>query len=314
MNEGFVLEVLRTSLGSHTRMDNTGNAQFYCPSCRHRKQKLAVNVRNMKYHCWICDERGNNIANFLWKNGFKTEAKRLGGAKNKVTDLDNLFGERNKVTHIEDSRIEMPPKYHNLFVNKHKVMFNEVVRYLYSRGLTDEDFIKYKIHFSIVENKILFPSYDDNEELNYYVTRSADPECSFKYQNSGNPKIEIIFNEHMIDWKQPLYLVEGVFDYITCRKNAVPILGSTLTSNSKLYKKIVHHQTPVVFALDSDANKKMFKSIENIVMYNDHVSYIDWGAETRDISEMGTEDFSHYVKKHQIDYDITSQIISKLII
>jgi len=58
----------------------------------------------------------------------------------------------------------------------------------------------------------------------------------------------------------------------------------------------------------------MFKSIENIVMYNDHVSYIDWGSETRDISEMGTEDFSRYVKEHQVDYDITSQVISRLVI
>ena len=118
----------------------------------------------------------------------------------------------------------------------------------------------------------------------------------------------------MIKWNEPLYLVEGVFDYITCRQNAVPILGSSLTRNSKLYKKIVHHQTPVVFALDPDANKKMFRSIENIIMYNDHVSYIDWGNEKNDISEMGSENFSRYIQEHQIDYDFSSQISSRLYI
>jgi len=193
------------------------------------------------------------------------------------------------------------------------VMFAEAISYLYSRGLTDEDFIKYKVHYSILENKILFPSYDGNEELNYYVIRSADPNATFKYQNSDNPKTHIIFNEHMIKWDEPLYIVEGVFDYISCRQNAVPILGSILTSNHKLYKQIVKHQTPVVFALDSDANKKMFKSIENIIMYNDHVSYIDWGDEVRDISEMGENDFAHYVTDHKVEYDMTSQIISRLL-
>jgi len=313
MNESFVLETLRQSLGTHTRMDNTGNAQFYCPSCRHRKPKLAINIRTMKYHCWVCDERGNNIANFLWKNGFKNEARKLKSSIKKPDDLFNLF-EEDTVDEKKETHVELPPKYHNLFVNKHKVMFGEVVKYLYDRGLTDDNFIKYKVHFSIVENKILFPSYDEREELNYYVTRSADPDSTYKYQNSGNPKIDIIFNEHLIKWDEPLYLVEGVFDYISCKQNAVPILGSTLTSNSKLYKKLVHHQTPVVFALDPDANKKMFKSIENIVMYNDHISYIDWGSETRDISKMGTEDFSHYAKDHQVNYDFTSQVFSKLFV
>ena len=314
MNESFVLEVLRASLGTHTRMDNTGNAQFYCPSCRHRKPKLAVNVRSLKFHCWICEERGNNIANFLWKNGFKDEAKKLGRSKNQVNDIDNLFGDTTAVEPVKSPKVEMPPKYHSLFVNKNKDMFKHVVQYLYGRGLTDDDFIKYKIQYSIVENKVLFPSYDGSEELNYYVTRTADPLATFKYQNSGNPKIEIIFNEHMIKWNEPLYLVEGVFDYITCRQNAVPILGSSLTKNSKLYKKIVHHQTPVVFALDPDANKKMFRSIENIIMYNDHVSYIDWGNEKNDISEMGSENFSRYIQEHQIDYDFSSQISSRLYI
>jgi DNA primase len=314
MNEGYVLEVLRTSLGAHTRMDNTGNAQFYCPSCRHRKQKLAVNVRSLKYHCWICEERGNNIANFLWKNGYKNEARKLGASKNKKTDLENLFGDDIVIDYGEEQKVELPPKYHNLFVNKHKVMFLSAVNYLYQRGLTDDDFIKYKIHYSIMDERVLFPSYDDNENLNYYVSRSIDPECTYKYRNSDNPKTEIIFNEYMIKWNEPLYLVEGVFDYIACGKNAVPILGSTLTSNSKLYKRLVKNQTPVVFAFDYDANKKMFKSIENIVKYNDHVSYIDWGSETRDISEMGTDDFSRFVKDHQVNYDTTSQILSKLII
>ena len=312
MNESYVLSVLQQSLGNHTRMDNTGNVQFYCPSCKHRKQKLAVNVRNLRYHCWICDERGNNIASFLWKNGFKNEAKKLKSDVGQSRELSSLFETPKQIEDTREENVEFPKKYHNMFVNKNKPMFVHAAEYLYQRGLTDDDFIKYNIHFSIIENRILFPSYDTAGVLNYYVSRSIEPDCFIKYRNSNNSKTEIIFNEHLIDWNKTLYLVEGVFDYITCRQNAVTILGSTLTRNSKLYKKIVKCQTPIVFALDVDANKKMFKSIENIITYNDHVSYIDWGSETRDISEMGTDNFLNFIKEHKVDYDFTSQVTSKL--
>ena len=41
----------------------------------------------------------------------------------------------------------------------------------------------------------------------------------------NSPKTNFIFNEHFVDWNKPLFLVEGVFDAIMLRRNAVPILG-----------------------------------------------------------------------------------------
>ena len=69
-------------------------------------------------------------------------------------------------------------------------------------------------------------------------------------------KEEMIFNELYLDFSKPLVLVEGLMDAIKARENAVPILGTELREESRLFQKILKHKTPVYIVLDSDAVKK----------------------------------------------------------
>ena len=107
--------------------------------------------------------------------------------------------------------------------------------------------------------KAIIPSFDNEGNLNYYVARSIDDLGSFRYKNAKVSKEKVIFNEIDIDWKKPLVLVEGVFDAIKCPENTVPILGSSLSNRSNLFKKILEHQTSCIVALDPDLKMKAYK-------------------------------------------------------
>jgi len=94
----------------------------------------------------------------------------------------------------------------------------------------------------------------------------------------------VIFNELSIDWDEPLILVEGIFDAIVAGSNAIPILGSTLRDNTKLFQAIVLNDTPVYLALDEDADKKVNQIIKNLLKYDIEVFKI----ETSDIEDIGS--------------------------
>ena len=70
-------------------------------------------------------------------------------------------------------------------------------------------------------------------------------------------------------------LVEGVFDAIVAGENAVPILGSTLKEQSKLFQKIVQNDTAVYFALDPDADSKAYKIMQKLLQYDVDVYKVD---------------------------------------
>ena len=92
--------------------------------------------------------------------------------------------------------------------------------------------------------------------------RYSCAECERGYKNT------IIINEYSVDWGQPVILVEGYFDAIrTQMSNVIPLLGSTLRIDSKLFETIVKNNTPVFFALDPDAKRKQIHIIKSFVSY-----------------------------------------------
>ena len=208
-----------------------------------------------------------------------------------ITDIDNIFGEEPLI----EKKLILPKGYENLFRNIEKEFYKRAVDYLLKRGLRKEDILKYDIYYSVSEQRVLFPSYDKDSNLNYYVARSIQPFENYKYKNAKASKRNVIFNEHLIEWNKPLYVVEGIFDAILSRKNAVPILGSNVGTGSLLFKRLLENRTEVIVALDADAKKKVVNLINKLVKFNVKVTYVDWENEKRDIAEIGSEEFEEIV-------------------
>jgi len=71
-----------------------------------------------------------------------------------------------------------------------------------------------------------------------------------KYKNPQVDKETLIWNEHLINWDEPVYIVEGAFDSIFLN-NSIPLLGKYMTK--KIYNVLYDNANKVVIVLDGDA-------------------------------------------------------------
>jgi hypothetical protein len=165
------------------------------------------------------------------------------------------------------------------------------LNYLKKRDIIDKDILYWKMGYCMdgrYAKRVIIPSFNDSGNLNYFVARSFSSN-NLKYLNPPCSK-DVIFNELYLEWDTDLVITEGVFDAVVAGPNAVPLLGSTLRPNSKLFMKIVQNDTPVFLALDPDAEKKEQKIIKLFLGYGLEVYKIDVGG-YEDVAEMGKEEF-----------------------
>mgnify|MGYP000704572270 FL=1 len=132
--------------------------------------------------------------------------------------------------------------------------FKQAWNYIKKRNITDEMIEKFNIGFcynGLYENRIIIPSYDTELTLNYFIARSYLSKTKLKYKNPEVQKEIIIWNEHLINWEERLYIVEGAFDSIFV-PNSIPMLGKFMSDN--LFKTIyTNAKKDIVIVLDPDA-------------------------------------------------------------
>ncbi len=116
---------------------------------------------------------------------------------------------------------------------------------------------------------------------------------------NGPGNKDIIFNDLYLDWSVPVTLVEGVFDAIVAGDNSIPILGSTLRKDSKLFQKIADKGVSVYLALDPDAEKKSLHIARSLLEYGIEVYKVDVSP-YKDVGEMTKEQFQYRKKRAEI--------------
>jgi len=300
MYETEKLKVLNQILGeSHTAGEEN---LFYCPSCNHHKRKLSLNLKKNAWHCWICEFRGNNITRLVKRYGsFLQRQEWEGFCSGYVVDTtfdDIIFSLREeKKQEKEEQKIKLPDTFISLCNNNLPLSAREPRTYLQGRGVNQNDILKWKIGYcksGEYAGRIIIPSFDLDGDVNYFVSRAYSKQYWPAYKNPPVNR-DIIFNELYVDFKNDLVVVEGVFDAIVC-ENSVPLLGSTLNENSKLFSKIVEMDTTVYIALDPDAERKAMGLIKNLLLYGVEVYKIDV-AGYKDVGEMTRTEF----KKRKVD-------------
>ena len=96
----------------------------------------------------------------------------------------------------------------------------------------------------------------------------------------------------MVDWAEPITIVEGVFDAIVAGDNSIPILGSTLRAESKLFQALAINDAQVYMALDHDAKKKSNYMIQSMLKYDMEIFKVD----TSLIEDVGSITREHFKK------------------
>ena len=283
------LKLLKEVLGNYYFSNE--ETLFYCPYCEHHKKKLSVNVEKSCYKCWICDIHGRSIRRIIRRFGTYTQLRKwdkLSG-REEILQFDELFKETKK--EIANKRLSLPEEFITLTGKGQSLSSIKALNYLKNRGITKDDIIRWKIGYCIrgqFEGRIVIPSFDEEGYLNYFVARSYTNDWR-KYKNPSATK-NVVFNHLFIDWDSDLSIVEGAFDAIKAGPNAIPLLGSTLRENSKLFQEIVKNDTPVFIALDNDAEDKSVKLISTLLSYGVETYKIDT-SDYQDVGEMTKEEY-----------------------
>ena len=305
MDYTFLLGSIENILGkSHKRARD--NYAFQCPFCNHRKPKLEINMATNEegknpWECWVCQTRGRTIRSLL---------KQLKTPREQAAEILKYLPKGAQIEYKQLSIIELPKEYQPLYsASNTSVIANLVKKYLYDRGLTDNDFIKYRVGYATsgeYGGRVIIPSFSESGTLNFFVARAYDGNY-FKYKNPEASK-DIIFFENLINWNAPIILCEGVFDAMAIRRNAIPILGKSI-SNS-LYKKILTSTLKDIYiALDTDARDRALQIAEQFLNQGKRVFLID--LPDKDPSEMGFQTFTEHIQSAQ-ELDLSSLMVHKL--
>ena len=305
MDYTFLLGSIENILGkSHKRARE--NYAFHCPFCNHRKPKLEINMAtNEKGHnpweCWVCQTKGRTIRSLL---------RQLKTPRDTANEILKYVPKGATIEYKQLSIIELPKEYQPLYsASSTSVIANLVKKYLYERGLTDNDFIKYSIGYCTsgeYGGRVIVPSYSESNQLNYFIARSYDGNF-YKYRNPEVSK-DVIFFENLINWNAPIILCEGVFDAMAIRRNAIPILGKNISKT--LYKKILTSQVKDIYiALDSDAKDRALEIAEKLLNQGKKAYIVN--MKDKDPSEMGFQAFTTLIQQAE-ELDLSSLMMHKL--
>ena len=279
--------------GENYKLSRQGrNVQVRCPSCNssNEKLKLSICLETWVCHCWVCNIKGKTPY-YIIKN---YASKNLANKFLKEFNID--IGDKKEIEMSEDfnKTIDFPSRFKLLAGVRNTINpdIRDCIKYLRKRGVTEEIMWRHKIGYfsgNKWSRRVVFPSFDSNHDLNFYVTRSIDDGKFYKYLNcKENKKTELVFDEYRIDWNRELTIVEGVFDMIKCDYNTTCLLGSSIKSSHYLFKKIVEHKTPILLALDSDMEQKKYKISKLLSQYDIRVRIMDTG-DYHDIGDMPIE-------------------------
>jgi DNA primase len=269
-----LVELLTDVLGKPKQhYESKGQISFDCPVCSDEKGldhgdgkgNLEINYGKHVYKCWSCGETYGTqgpLGKLFDKFGSKKQKKLY----------ELIKPEELKKDDIRRPKLRLPEGYTSFENSNPKFIPHiEAMRYLTSRGITDEIIKKYKIGYTVngdFSYRIIVPSYNSEGVLNYFVARSWVPK-KMKYKNPTAEKDQIIFNEGAVDWKKDVYLCEGVFDSFFL-PNPIVMLGKKM---SKLLFETLYNKAEgnIIICTDGDAFKdglKLYHELNGGTLYN----------------------------------------------
>jgi len=287
-----LVKLLEKVLMKSYQMKN-GEHAFHCPFCNHHKKKLQINTETQKWHCWVCNKGGYKIGILL---------RKINAPKNIISEVLKILGdyqgvskEKEEVTKYD---VSLPQCYKPLWKPSEDPLYKNAIHYLKGRGIGPIDIVRYSIGFCSsngYSNRIIIPSYDADGKLNYFMARDMFPNSKFKYKNPPMSKDTVGF-EMFINWKEPIVLVEGIFDAIAIRNNAIPLFGKF--PSKTLVMRLAEKQVKKVYvALDEDAKQDAIKLSKFLMDYGIKTYLLD--MKDKDPSELGFTKFWEIVQNTQ---------------
>jgi len=288
-----IITLLESVLGKG-KINSNDNVAFHCPFCHHNKKKLECNIVTQYWHCWVCNAAGRKLAVLF---------RKLNVQREKIAKLINLLDDveyKPTKTTTDTPVLQLPEGYRPLWIlQEMSPEYRNAIYYLKKRNITIHDILKYRIGYcrkGPYKGKIIIPSYDANGSLNYFVARAYYEEDKFKHKNPPASKDIVGFELH-INWNMPIVLVEGAFDAIAIKRNAIPLFGKTISNTLK--KRIVEKGVKEIYiCLDKDARKQALEAAEYFMANGITVYFVD--LTEKDPSELGFKKIISQIQSTEI--------------
>lgn len=261
----------------------------HCPYCHHRKKKMSINLVSFAWKCWVCNKKGRNLTTLFYK-GQATD-----DVLSKLKSLIKENGGSSKTVKVVKDHVRLPVEFRPLYTGDYRdPEFRNAIKYLKKRGVTKYDILRYNIGYcesGPYRGMVIIPSYDEDGQLNFYVGRSYY-DSGFKHKLPKASK-DIVGFDLLVNWNEPINIVEGVFDAISVGDNSIPLFGKQLPNQLKL--KIAQSGVKRVnLLLDGDAMKDALRHAEYFMGNGIEVHLIEMGES--DPSELGPEKVREMIK------------------
>jgi len=252
-NRELLTELLVEVLGEYKEYRKQNEIAFFCPVCKHYKKKLQINIVTGRWHCWVCQ-----VDNGMAGNSIFTLFKKLGISYEYYARLSSLLGTTysppKEQIDIPTESIELPYEFISMLNTSNSPHFKNAMYYLKKRGIIPEDILKYNIgyaEYGRYKGKVIIPSYDASGKLNFFTARAYYADDPIKHITPAWDK-NIVGFELFVNWEEPIILVEGAFDAMAVKRNAIPLFGKTISE--LLHHRIVENNVRNIYiALDRDA-------------------------------------------------------------
>jgi hypothetical protein len=252
-------QIFEDFLGDYRKHNVTsGQISFDCPACSadkgmpegDGKGNLEVNYNRGVFKCWACSDTNH------MKGGIPFLIRRYGNS-----DLLNQYFKfkpdqlEYDTHHKAEIDLKLPKEFKLLSeCDSSYFLYDKAMHTLKKRGIGEKIIDKYNIGYCYkgeYGGRIIIPSYDDLNVLNYYVARSFEKGIWPKYKNPAAEKQTLIINERFLNFDSTIYLVEGMFDHIVV-PNSVPLLGKVI--GGRLKELLLERaKANIVILLDADA-------------------------------------------------------------
>ena len=170
MNQNKIVNLLNRVLGNNgTKLKKLDEYMYWSPFISHHKQKLQVNIKTQKWHCWVSNTGGRTLFQLF---------KKISASHQHFDELRELVGDTPRYKKKTDSKVndvvQLPTEFKPLWNGGDSIVKRHALSYLYKRDIDDSDILKYNIGYcdeGLYSNRIIIPSYDSEGTLNFFVGR-----------------------------------------------------------------------------------------------------------------------------------------------
>lgn len=288
-----VKSLMDRALNQAGKLRKGGTQVCYFCKCGHYKRKLELSLEYFVYNCWVCKKSGN-IYKLL---------KLFNAPKSYYIELHSIIGDTHKHStfkpNIDTGELTLPDAFHPISKKRNTPEYKNALLYLKQRGVRPCDIIRYNIGYcegyGDYEQHIIIPSYDGIGKLNFFIGRRYyEIEGTALPYKKPRKNMNVVGFECLINWKEPPILVEGVFNAITIRNNAIPMFGKY--PSKKLYEAmIVNHVKKVYVCLDSDAKDDSMMICEQLLSLGITPYFVKING-GKDPNEVGFKQMQKFIK------------------